>query len=138
MKFEVTRDVLLDPLLAVQGVVERRQTSPILANVLLRIDEGVLSVTATDNEIELVAEAELDGVDPGDHRRRTGGKRCISCAETRPCIDGQEIGSERGDLGVEVRATRFGQSEYRDHRRDANGDAERGERAAESPSSQAR
>jgi DNA polymerase-3 subunit beta len=66
MKFEVTRDVLLDPLLAVQGVVERRQTSPILANVLLRIDSGVLSVTATDNEIELVAEAELDGVDPGD------------------------------------------------------------------------
>jgi DNA polymerase-3 subunit beta len=66
MKFEVTRDILLDPLLAVQGVVERRQTSPILANVLLRIDAGVLSVTATDNEIELVAEAELEGVDAGD------------------------------------------------------------------------
>jgi DNA polymerase-3 subunit beta len=59
MKFEVTRDVLLDPLLAVQGVVERRQTLPILANVLLKVSDGSLSVTATDMEIELVAEAEL-------------------------------------------------------------------------------
>lgn len=66
MKFEVTRDVLLDPLLAVQGVVERRQTLPVLANVLLRISEKALSVTATDMEIELVAEAELQSKEVGD------------------------------------------------------------------------
>jgi len=66
MKFEVSRDVLLDPLLAVQGVVERRQTLPILANVLLRVGQSTLSVTATDGEIELVAEAELECKDPGD------------------------------------------------------------------------
>jgi len=66
MKFEVNRDVLLDPLLAVQGVVERRQTLPILANVLLSVKDGTLSVTATDMEIELVAEAELDAKDGGE------------------------------------------------------------------------
>ena len=66
MKFEVTRDVLLDPLLAVQGVVERRQTLPILANVLLRVASRSLSVTATDMEIELVAETELDSEETGE------------------------------------------------------------------------
>ena len=66
MKFEVTRDVLLDPLLAVQGVVERRQTLPILANVLLCVKDGTLSVTATDMEIELVAETGLETPDGGE------------------------------------------------------------------------
>jgi len=60
MKFEVPRDVLLDPLLAVQGVVERRQTLPILANVLLRVKDDTLSVAATDMEIELVAEIGME------------------------------------------------------------------------------
>ena len=60
MKLEVSRDTLLNPLLAVQGVIERRQTLPVLANVLLRVGDGALSVTATDMEIELVAETDLD------------------------------------------------------------------------------
>ena len=47
MKFEVSRDVLLDPLLALQGVVERRQTLPILANVLLSVKDGGRSVAMT-------------------------------------------------------------------------------------------
>ena len=65
MKFEVSRDVLLDPLLAVQGAVERRQTLPILSNVLLRASENALFVTSTDMEIELVAESELVCQEPG-------------------------------------------------------------------------
>ncbi len=60
MKFDVERDVLLNPLQAVQGVVERRQTLPILANVLLRAADGKLWVSATDMEIELVAEIPLE------------------------------------------------------------------------------
>ena len=53
MKFTMHRENLLKPLQAVQGVVERRQTLPILANFLLSIDDGRLSVTGTDMEIEL-------------------------------------------------------------------------------------
>ena len=65
MKFEVERDTLLDPLLAVQGVVERRQTLPILANVHLRVGDGILAVTATDMEIELVAESDIEAQEGG-------------------------------------------------------------------------
>ena len=60
MKFSAQREVLLKPLQAVIGVVERRQTMPILANILLVARGGQLSVTATDLEVELVASAEVD------------------------------------------------------------------------------
>ncbi len=57
MKLRAARDVLLKPLQAVIGVVERRQTMPILSNVLLVARDGALAVTATDLEVELVAQA---------------------------------------------------------------------------------
>ncbi|MCP4475018.1 MAG: DNA polymerase III subunit beta [Gammaproteobacteria bacterium] len=49
------RDDLLNALQLVNGVVERRQTLPILANVLLAIENDQLVMTATDLEIELIA-----------------------------------------------------------------------------------
>lgn len=60
MKFSAEREVLLKPLQAVIGVVERRQTMPILANVLLSARDGELAVTATDLEVELVATTGID------------------------------------------------------------------------------
>ena len=59
MKFTSERERILEPLQAVIGVVERRQTMPILANVLVSARNGRLSVTATDLEVELVAAAEV-------------------------------------------------------------------------------
>src|SRR6267143_1852106 len=53
------RDALLKPLQVVSGIVERRQTLPILANVLLRRDGERLSFTATDLEIQIQTGADL-------------------------------------------------------------------------------
>ena len=66
MKLSAARDVLLKPLQAVMGVVERRQTMPILSNVLLVARDGKLAVTATDLEVELVADAEVTVDTPGE------------------------------------------------------------------------
>lgn len=55
MKLTAEREKLLAPLQAVIGVVERRQTMPVLANVLVSVKDGRLSITATDLEVELVA-----------------------------------------------------------------------------------
>jgi DNA polymerase III subunit beta len=55
MKFSAEREQILGPLQAVMGVVERRQTMPILANVLVVVRDGTFAVTATDLEVELVA-----------------------------------------------------------------------------------
>ena len=48
---QTPRDALLKPLQAVSGIVERRHTLPILANVLLEQTDGNLFVTATDLEM---------------------------------------------------------------------------------------
>ena len=63
MKILAKRDELLEPLLHVGGVVERRQTLPILANILVNARQGFLTFTATDLEVELRTEAtaEVDG-----------------------------------------------------------------------------
>ena len=65
MKFSIARDALIKPLNLVAGVVERRQTLPILSNVLLVLEDKTLSLTGTDLEVELVGRVELEaaGVD---------------------------------------------------------------------------
>ena len=60
MKFVINRDALLKPLNQVAGVVERRQTLPILANVLMVLDGDRLSLTGTDLEVELVGRVQLE------------------------------------------------------------------------------
>lgn len=60
MKMTIARAALLKPLQIISGVVERRQTLPILANVLVTVEENKLSLTATDLEIELIGTAPLD------------------------------------------------------------------------------
>ncbi|AWB66378.1 DNA polymerase III subunit beta [Saccharobesus litoralis] len=59
MKFAISREDILKPLQLATGTVERRHTLPILSNVLLDISDGVLSITGTDLEVELVASVEL-------------------------------------------------------------------------------
>src|SRR5512132_17872 len=58
---QIARDALLKPLQAVAGIVERRHTLPILANVLLEQKDGHLYLTATDLEMQITAHSELDG-----------------------------------------------------------------------------
>ena len=59
MKFSISRDSLVKSLNLVAGVVERRQTLPILANVLMVLDGDRLSLTGTDLEVELVGRVQL-------------------------------------------------------------------------------
>ena len=58
---QIPKDALLKPLQAVSGIVERRHTLPILANVLLEQKDNRLYVTATDLEMQITAFGELAG-----------------------------------------------------------------------------
>lgn len=60
MKFNINRDVLLPVLQTVSGVVDRRQTLPILSNLLFSFESGSMSVTATDMEVELIVKVDVD------------------------------------------------------------------------------
>ncbi|MGC6534164.1 MAG: DNA polymerase III subunit beta [Parvibaculales bacterium] len=65
MKTIIERSDLLKALNHVQSVVERRNTIPILSNVLLEAENGVLGLTATDLEIEMRERVEAEVVQPG-------------------------------------------------------------------------
>ncbi|AXQ27169.1 DNA polymerase III subunit beta [Solimonas sp. K1W22B-7] len=65
MKLQVGRNELLAALSAVIGVVERRQTLPVLSNFLMETREDELIVTGTDLEIELEARARVQNLAPG-------------------------------------------------------------------------
>jgi DNA polymerase-3 subunit beta len=56
---KASRDALLKPLQVVSGIVERRQTLPILANILVRKDGERVSFTATDLEIQIQTSADI-------------------------------------------------------------------------------
>jgi DNA polymerase III subunit beta len=66
MKITAVREDILGPLQNVIGVVERRQTMPILANVLLSARDNRLAITGTDLEVELVASQEVEVQQSGE------------------------------------------------------------------------
>ena len=67
MRFSIQRENLLNPLQLIIGVVERRQTKPILSNILIKVSEDTLWLTSTDCEIEIIGNTNLDidVVEPG-------------------------------------------------------------------------
>ncbi|WP_191083647.1 DNA polymerase III subunit beta [Roseococcus microcysteis] len=107
MKFSVERAILLKALAHTQSVVERRNTIPILANILLDASaEGVLRLTATDMEIAIVEEV------PGVQVARPG--RTTAPAATlyeivRKLPDGAtiELDHKGGDAPLALRAGKF-------------------------------
>lgn len=60
MKFKIDREVFLLPLQQIVNVIEKRQTMPILSNVFLKINSGILTITGSDLEIQLIAELSID------------------------------------------------------------------------------
>lgn len=60
MKINLSRDTLLKPLQHVTGVIERRQNSPVLSNLLVKIDNGTMQLTGTDLEVEMQATTPVD------------------------------------------------------------------------------
>ncbi|MDC0610900.1 DNA polymerase III subunit beta [Vibrio sp.] len=60
MKFTITRSQFIKPLQQVSGTIGGRATLPILGNLLLKVENQVLSITATDLEVELIAQIDLE------------------------------------------------------------------------------
>jgi len=105
MKISAQRETLLKPLQIVSSVVERRQTSPILANTLLSISGKQLTLTGTDLEVEMIATTEVDCDEDGDITLPA--RKLLDLCKTLP--DGAKI-----DINIEKdRATiRSGRSRF--------------------------
>ena len=106
MKFSISRDALLKPLNLVAGVVERRQTLPILANVLLVLDGDWLSLTGTDLEVELVGRVRLEG--SGDSGEITvPARKLVDICKSLPEGCDIEFSAEDGKVLVKSGRSRF-------------------------------
>lgn len=66
MRFSLQREAFLKPLAQVVNVVERRQTLPVLANFLVQVNNGQLSLTGTDLEVEMVSRINVEDAEDGE------------------------------------------------------------------------
>ena len=65
MQFHISKDVFLKALTKVQGIIEKRHTIPILANVLIEANNGGIVITATDLEVGIKSSYQADVVTEG-------------------------------------------------------------------------
>lgn len=65
MKFEVEKKDLFALLVKTQNIVEKRNTMPVLVNILLELKDGILKIFATDLEVSLTDEAKVKMTTPG-------------------------------------------------------------------------
>ncbi|MES2713007.1 MAG: DNA polymerase III subunit beta [Pseudomonadota bacterium] len=110
MKFTVDRAVLLKALAHVQSVVERRNTIPILANVLIEAtQQGVLKLIATD--MEIAVQEEVPGVTVARAGRTTAPAATLY-EITRNLPEGAKVELDHagGDAPLALRAGRFATS----------------------------
>ena len=106
MKFSISREALLKPLNLVAGVVERRQTLPILANVLLVLEGDRLSLTGTDLEVELVGRVLLPSA--GDSGEVTvPARKLVDICKSLPESSDIEFSVKEGKVTVKSGRSRF-------------------------------
>ena len=100
MDFIIDRNALLKPLGHIYSVVERRNTIPILSNVLIETNSSKVSFTATDMDMDIVEET---GCIVSSQGKVTLAAHTLHDI-VRKLPDGSEIKIEHRDLNVEVSA----------------------------------
>jgi DNA polymerase-3 subunit beta len=101
-----TQDKFLAALQSVAGIVERRHTLPILANVLLRKTGAALQMTTSDLEIQIRTTAQLDG-DDGNFATTLGARKLIDILRTMPGDQSVSLESGAGKLILKGGKSRF-------------------------------
>lgn len=106
MKLRLQRDTLLTPLQKVIGVVERKQTMPILSNILIDTKESRLSITGTDTEVELIGVSEMDSATTSTKITLPGRKLMDICKALPESAD-IELTEEKGRVILRSGKSRF-------------------------------
>lgn len=96
MKFTLPRESLLVPLQQVIGVIEKRQTLPILSNVRMKLDEGRLELTGTDLEVQLITWSTAETSESGS-----------TTVPARKLFDLLRLLPEKSSVDVECQENRF-------------------------------
>ena len=103
---KATQDKVLSVLQSVAGIVERRHTLPILANVLIRKTGTSLQVTTSDLEIQIRTTAELGG-DTGNFTTTIGARKLIDILRTMPSDQTVTLESSQSKIIVKGGKSKF-------------------------------
>ena len=102
MRFILPREALLKPLQQVVGVVERRQTLPVLSNLLVHVGGETVTFTGTDLEVEMVASANVE--EPRDGEVTIPARKLFDICRALP--DGARVKIEQNGDRVSISAGR--------------------------------
>lgn len=105
MQITIQREELVKPLNFVAGVVERRQTLPILSNVMLRQRDGVLAMTGTDLEVEVIVNARTSGGEDGEIT--VPARKLLDICRALPAQAMIAFRQEKGKLVIKSGRSRF-------------------------------
>ncbi|MGH8729115.1 MAG: DNA polymerase III subunit beta [Burkholderiales bacterium] len=100
------RDALLRPLQTVSGIVERRQTLPILSNILLERNGAFLSFLATDLEIQISTREQCD-IEGSDISFTVGARKLLDILRTLPDNASVELALAEGKLRIKAGSSKF-------------------------------
>jgi len=103
---KATQDKVLAVLQSVSGIVERRHTLPILANVLIKKTGNALQFTTSDLEIQIRTTAELGG-DTGDFSTTIGARKLIDILKTMPGDQTVGLESQQSKMILKGGKSRF-------------------------------
>jgi DNA polymerase-3 subunit beta len=104
--FQSTQDKVLAALQSVAGIVERRHTLPVLANVLLRKTAGQVQLTTSDLEIQIRTHADLGG-DDGSFSTTVGARKLIDILRTLPSDQVVSLESNQSKLILKGGKSKF-------------------------------
>jgi DNA polymerase-3 subunit beta len=100
------QEKFLGALQAVAGIVERRHTLPVLANVLMRKTGNAIEFTTSDLEIQVRTQAEFDG-DAGNFSTTVGARKLIDILRTLPADQNVTLSSAQSKLTLTGGKSRF-------------------------------
>ena len=103
---QATRDALLKPLSTVVGIVERRHTLPILANILLRKNGPDVSFLATDLEVQITTSADF-GVGGDTAATTVAARKLLDILKALPDFGEVKLGLDSGKLTIQSGKSRF-------------------------------
>jgi DNA polymerase-3 subunit beta len=107
MKFSISREAILDELQLLQGIVEKRNTMPILANILVQVTPQEVILSGTDLEVGLITRFPAQIAEAG--ALTVSGKKLFEIVKSLP--EGQEVSfQEKKDQVIEITA---GESEFK-------------------------
>ena len=105
MKLLIEREQLLTPLNTVTSVVERRQTLPILANVLMQLENNTLTLVGTDLEVETSIQTTV--LDGSDGQCTATARKLLDICRALPDNAKLEFSTDGGKLKIKSGQSRF-------------------------------